>query len=427
MGVAEAERLREITCGLLANVCAHRSLRRQVIEDPSLAQELLRAFHTTDDPVCLTEVLRLLSTAAMAAPAAVTPEIQLVSKSAVESAATSVPEMAAESAAAELTTKSAAMELATESAATELATESAATAMTTELAAESESAAKLGPELAAESVVEYTTAMESVAELASESAAELASESAAESAAKSMPESAVESATTKLATELTSESAAESASESAAAAKMTTESSAAVAAAAEVVGLAPAMATVETLERLGFFLESCLEEKLLSRACSLAHTIMYRHGDIVIRPLVEAFRLEESLALLLETRSSDLSYEQLGSAETGLDALLRCLEMLSTSELSSIGPSPPHPPIPNATPVSNDVAVAVATSGVSAVTSARGSVMRGLVKALMPWEHSRRSQRAALLVLGNILGNVLQETTAGDVGDLRDSGDARLS
>lgn len=239
--------------------------RRQVIEDPSLAQELLRAFHTTDDPVCLTEVLRLLSTAAMAAPAAVTPEIQLVSESAVESAATSVPELAAESAAAELTTKSAAMELATESAATELATESAATAMTTELAAESESAAKVVPELAAESAVEYTTAVESVAELASESAAELASESAAESAAKSMPESAVESATTELATELTSESAAESASESAAVAKMATESSAAVAAAAEVVGLAPAMATVETLERLGFFLESCLEEKLLSR------------------------------------------------------------------------------------------------------------------------------------------------------------------
>ena len=37
---------------------------------------------------------------------------------------------------------------------------------------------------------------------------------------------------------------------------------------------------------------------------------MYRHGDVAIRPLVEAFRLEESLALLLETRSLDLSYEQ---------------------------------------------------------------------------------------------------------------------
>lgn len=46
------------------------------------------------------------------------------------------------------------------------------------------------------------------------------------------------------------------------------------------------------------------------QTCSLAHAVMYRHGDVVIRPLVEAFRLEESLALLLETRSSDLSYEQ---------------------------------------------------------------------------------------------------------------------
>ena len=270
--------------------------------------------------------------------------------------------------------------------------------------------------------------------------------------------------------------------------------------------------------------------------------------------------------------------EQLGSAETGLDALLRCLEVLSTSELSSIGPTPPRRPFPITTPTSQDFpAVAAATPSAarekivvvgesavvpgtgddtasepsvtkplkevfgtieagagavaagtalagsnrtvltaehqqiqqhqqqereqqeeqeqeqqeelkqeqqeeqeqeqqlqeqqrqgkgigegkkggtsttletivgrttygnaavngsrdsinsggsstkvgianvaSAAGSARGSVLRGLVKSLMPWEHSRRSQRAALLVLGNILGNALQETTGGDVGD----------
>lgn len=51
-------------------------------------------------------------------------------------------------------------------------------------------------------------------------------------------------------------------------------------------------------------------------------------------------------------------------------------------------------------------------------------MIRGLVKILTPWEHSRRSQRAALLVLGNILGNALQETTKGDSGGV---GDAQLS
>jgi len=37
---------------------------------------------------------------------------------------------------------------------------------------------------------------------------------------------------------------------------------------------------------------------------------MYRHGDAVIRPLVEEYRLEESLAALLGSRSTDLSYEK---------------------------------------------------------------------------------------------------------------------
>lgn len=36
------------------------------------------------------------------------------------------------------------------------------------------------------------------------------------------------------------------------------------------------------------------------------------------------------------------------------------------------------------------------------------SVIQGLVATLMPWEHSKNSQEAALLVLGNILDNALE-------------------
>lgn len=49
------------------------------------------------------------------------------------------------------------------------------------------------------------------------------------------------------------------------------------------------------------------------QACSFAYSLMYRHGDVVIGPLVEAFWLEESLASLLNTRSTDLSYEQVSN------------------------------------------------------------------------------------------------------------------
>ena len=70
------------------------------------------------------------------------------------------------------------------------------------------------------------------------------------------------------------------------------------------------------------------------------------------------------------------------------------------------------------------VDTASVSSAANAAPSARESVLRGLVKALMPWEHSRRPQRAALLVLGNILGNAPPETRGGGVGHL---GGAQLS
>lgn len=39
--------------------------RQQIAGDPPLAEELLRAFHSTNDPAPLTELLRLFSTVAL--------------------------------------------------------------------------------------------------------------------------------------------------------------------------------------------------------------------------------------------------------------------------------------------------------------------------------------------------------------------------
>ena len=186
------------------------------------------------------------------------------------------------------------------------------------------------------------------------------------------------------------------------------------------------------------------------------------------------------------TRKRD--YPQLGGRETGLDVLLRCLEVLSTSEASSLGPASPSPAVLAAPPGTTDpsadatgvgagpMAAAEAAGevgGASAVRESekqeqekkrrkvggqegggpagegdeskarrigdgeavtatatsttatpaflrrrrRGSVVGGLVAALVPWEHSRRIQRAALLVLGNVLGNALEEDSEEGVGE----------
>lgn len=63
---------------------------------------------------------------------------------------------------------------------------------------------------------------------------------------------------------------------------------------------------------------------------------------------------------------------------------------------------------------SNDKATAVvegATTTFKAMgrSEIRGSVLKGLVAALVPWEHSRQTQRTTLLVLGSILENALDE------------------
>lgn len=143
---------------------------------------------------------------------------------------------------------------------------------------------------------------------------------------------------------------------------------------------------------------------------------------------------------------------QLGGVETGLDSLLRCLEVLSTSEASSIGPSSFTPQelssvrtaVPVTTSASGDKALPETeaeldgSGGVPSTTmgnscpapegaeftsgggqiSVRGKIIRGLVGVMEPWEHARRSQRAALLVLGNVLDNVLEaaEEEAGKSG-----------
>eukprot|EP00752_Nemacystus_decipiens_P017807 g15965.t1 len=355
------ERLREVACGLLANVCSHRGLRLQIVGSPSLGEELLRAFHDSDDPASLAELLRLFSAVAlMKNPAA-------------------------------------------------NSTGSAAVAVT---------ATGNGAERSAGQ--EETTAPAGAA-----------------GAAEAAPQSAV----------------------------------------AHAVDFARGLAERETLERLVFFLENSLEERLLAWACSLTYSLMYRHGDVVIGPLVDVYRLEESLATLLNSRSTDLAYEKLGGTETGLDVLLRCLEVLSTSEVSSLGPAPPAAlaaPTGAAGPPADATAGAVSRAGAETAEGAggtsqvrdsegqrtkrrkveeregaeqrgeegsvkashngeaastaaagaagpacrrkerRGRVIRGLVATLVPWEHSRRIQRAALLVLGNVLGNVLEDDPATD-------------
>lgn len=168
------------------------------------------------------------------------------------------------------------------------------------------------------------------------------------------------------------------------------------------------------------------------------------------------------------------SWNQLGGTETGFDALLRCLEVLTTSEVSGVGPPPSPaaaeppvvvdpPPLAQAsgelsqqqqhdeqprkrrklaeegtaegpTNGSNGGENCEAAGEVQPETSKtrpslsrgemRGQVIRGLVSALTPWEHSRRSQRAALLVLGNILENAIEED-AGAIGGVKSTEGAR--
>lgn len=76
--------------------------------------------------------------------------------------------------------------------------------------------------------------------------------------------------------------------------------------------------------------------------------------------------------------------------------------------------------------VTGGAAAAAASTASPPATSRserRGAVIRGLVAALVPWEHSRRTQRAALLVLGNVLGNALDEDPEGYSGGVEDAGD----
>lgn len=53
--------------------------RQHFFGDSALSEELTRAFHSTDDPACLTELLRLFSIAAMAisVPASGTQDVDI--------------------------------------------------------------------------------------------------------------------------------------------------------------------------------------------------------------------------------------------------------------------------------------------------------------------------------------------------------------
>lgn len=58
--------------------------------------------------------------------------------------------------------------------------------------------------------------------------------------------------------------------------------------------------------------------------------------------------------------------------------------------------------------------IETSASSEEASITVRHSVIGGLVAALMPWEHSKRSQQAALLVLGNIIENDLETDLQND-------------
>ncbi|CAN0304046.1 unnamed protein product [Ectocarpus sp. 6 AP-2014] len=414
----QVERLREVTCGLLANVFSHRGLRQQIAGDLALGQELLGAFHSTDDPACLTELLRLFSTAALM--------------------------------------KS-----------TESAYDAHAAGSTNDPVGDGRAATTVSPE------PNRSGKIHGEDQTAAGALRMVAGAAGAAEAASGPVELSSEPAVGENRTAVTSAARERNEAEATAvsASAPNTEGATLAIAARGSAGLASGIAAGQTLERLAFFLGNSLEERLLAWACSLTYSLMYRQGDAVIRPLIEVFGLEKSLCSLLQSRSGDLAYEKLGGTETGFDALLRCLEVLTTSEVSGVGP----PPSPAAAepPVVVDPPALMQASGelsqqqqhdeqprkrrklaeegtaegptnggenceaaceVQPETSKtrpslgrgemRGRVIRGLVSALTPWEHSRRSQKAALLVLGNILENAIEED-AGAVGGVKSTEGAR--
>ncbi|CAB1100716.1 unnamed protein product [Ectocarpus sp. CCAP 1310/34] len=424
----QVERLREVTCGLLANVFSHRSLRQQIAGDLALGQELLGAFHSTDDPACLTELLRLFSTAALI-------------KSTESAYATK--------------------------AMNEDNGDAQVAGSTNDPVGDGRAATTALPEtnLSGDIHGEGQTAAGALRMVAGAAGAAEAALGAVEISSK--PAAGENRTAVTLVTRERNEAEATAVPAS----EPNTAGAALAMAAWGSAGLASGIAAEETLERLAFFLQNSLEERLLAWACSLTYSLMYRHGDAVIRPLIEVFGLEESLCSLLQSRSGDLAYEKLGGTETGFDALLRCLEVLTTSEVSGVGP--PSSPAAAEPPVVVDPPALAQDSGelspkqqlneqprkrrnlaeesteegptngggdceaaceVQPETSKtrpslsrgemRGRVIRGLVSALTPWEHSRHSQRAALLVLGNILENAIEED-AGAVGGVKSPEGAR--
>ncbi|CAM9705724.1 unnamed protein product [Ectocarpus sp. 8 AP-2014] len=418
----QVERLREVTCGLLANVFSHRGLRQHIAGDLALGQELLGAFHSTDDPACLTELLRLFSTAALMKSTESTYAAKAMSGDngdAQAAGSTNDPVGDGRTATAVSPEANRSGEIHGEG-----QTAAGALRMVAGAAGAAEDATGAVERSSEPAAGENRTAVTSAARERNEAEATAVSASAPNTAGAALAMAARGSA-----------------------------------------GLASGIAAGETLERLAFFLRNSLEERLLAWACSLTYSLMYRHGDAVIRPLVEVFGLEESLCSLLQSRSGDLAYEKLGGTETGFDSLLRCLEVLTTSEVSGVGP-PPSPAAAQPPVVDDPPALAQASGEVSQQQQhdeqprkrrklaeegtsegptnggencgaacevepetsktrpslSRGEmrrrVIRGLVSALTPWEHSRRSQRAALLVLGNILENAIEED-AGAVGGVK--------
>lgn len=76
-----------------------------------------------------------------------------------------------------------------------------------------------------------------------------------------------------------------------------------------------------------------------NKACSFTYSLMYRFGDDVILPLVEKCRLEESLASLLVTRGTDLSYEQVSATAVLSDPRACSIQNVGLRSLEFTGPT----------------------------------------------------------------------------------------
>ncbi|CAN0127919.1 unnamed protein product, partial [Discosporangium mesarthrocarpum] len=321
LGLSEARRLREIACGITANVCAHQGLRSQLINHPPLVQELFQAFHGSDDPACLTELLRLFASAVRAQS-----QPPRDKEGEGGGGATRAKPRGVES------THTDSNELRIRERNEEERGERDGSGDGEELGGSGSSGGGGGGVSGGEACL----------------------------------------------------------------------------------SLLKFLVSRESLERVAFIIRFSMDPALLAHACSLAYMLMFHQEKMVVKPLVLELRVEEAFAGLLIRESNELSNVQVGRGETGLDVLLRCLEVLSLCPFSALCPAPAPAPAPDgAHPQTlgeagawgkfGDMNRGGDAWGKDEGGHTWGQVVRGLARVMHPWEHPRQTQESALLVLGNIL------------------------